>query len=44
LIGHKTLKQLAINDGFESIGDFLRYWKKSINDWKIISWCNESTY
>lgn len=38
LIGHKTLKELAINDGFNSIGEFLRYFKKSIHNWRILHW------
>jgi hypothetical protein len=38
LIGHKTLKELAINDGFNSIEAFLRYFRKSINNWKLIFW------
>lgn len=38
LIGHKTLRELAINDGFDSITDFLKYFKKSIIGWKILHW------
>lgn len=40
LIGHKTLRELAINDGFGSITEFLRYFRKSIIDWRIIHYTN----
>jgi Ni/Co efflux regulator RcnB len=40
LIGHKTLKELAINDGFESIAEFLQYFRKSIRNWRLINWTN----
>lgn len=36
LIGHKTLKELAINDGFESIAEFLQYFRKTIKNWSLI--------
>lgn len=41
LIGHKTLKELAINDGFESIGDFLQHFRKTIKNWSLIIWSGD---
>jgi hypothetical protein len=42
LIGHQTLRHLAINDGFDSIQEFLHYFRKTIKDWKIIIWHGQS--
>jgi hypothetical protein len=38
LIGAKALRDIAINDGFDGITSFLKYFRKSIKNWKLIHW------